>query len=142
MRDNLPDVADRAELVNIPGVSLGDEDDPLVVNLFYLPPKNASQKEALLEEKAYHFHVTIPQRYPFLPPTWKWISRPSEKSHPCLGPDGLVSVDALSHWTPGYSLSNVLISLFPSCALADQCSSVTSCLWNFKVCLFLPSDHL
>ena len=125
--------SDKAELLKITGVAIEEGDDPHKVNLFYLPPHEGGQRAAWKGPTAYHFRIAIPIKYPFVPPTWKWVSRPLQKPHRCLGPDGVVSVEALSQWTPANSLSNVLISLFPSCTLADQCSSVTSHLWNLKV---------
>jgi ubiquitin-protein ligase len=110
-----------------------DSEDPYIINLHYSSPQKTSRGESSQPQSAYHFRIAIPAKYPFVPPTWKWVSRPCQKPHPCLGPDGVVSVEALSQWTPANSLSNVLISLFPSCILADQCSSVTSHLWNLKV---------
>lgn len=127
--------SDREELLKIRGVTIEEGDGPHTVNLFYSPPQDIRRHGIGEVPKSYHFRVAIPLKYPFVPPTWKWVSRPCQKPHPCLGPDGVVSVEALSQWTPANSLSNVLISMFPSCTLADQCSSVTSHLWNLKVCL-------
>eukprot|EP00892_Ulva_mutabilis_P000653 jgi/Ulvmu1/10589/UM065_0043.1 len=122
---------DREELAAISGVTIAESDEPLTINLYFRPLRDNSATKDVANDIAFHFRITIPAKYPFHPPSFKWISRPAGVAGhtPFLGPNGDVSISALSQWTPASSLSNVLISLFPSETLAAQCCSVTSHIW-------------
>lgn len=130
-------LADKQELAAISGVAIAESHDPLTIDLFYNPSRDKRARADTDGLETFHFRVSIPAKYPFHPPLFKWISRPSGPAGhtPFLGPNGDVSISALSHWTPASSLSNVLISLFPSTLLAAQCCSVTSHIWLMGVLL-------
>lgn len=121
-------------------MAIAESDDPLTINLYYNPSLDSRARADTGVRAAFHFRINIPPKYPFHPPLFKWISRPAGPAGhtPFLGPNGDVSISALSHWTPASSLSNVLISLFPSALLAAQCCSVTSHIWLMGV-LSLPA---
>lgn len=127
--------ADREELAAISGVTVAESDEPLTINLYFSPSRGKSASAGADVDKTFHFRISIPAKYPFHPPSFKWISRPAGAAGhtPYLGPKGDVSISALSQWTPASSLSNVLISLFPSETLAAQCCSVTSHIWLMGV---------
>lgn len=141
-------LADKQELAAIAGVTILESDDPLTIHLFYNPNavREAKTKTDTDRLSAFHFRISIPPKYPFHPPLFKWLSRPPGHScsavTPFLGPNGDVSNSALSQWTPASSLSNVLISLFPSAMLAAQCCSVTSHIWLMGVRCFLVASSL
>lgn len=126
---------DREELAAISGVTIAESDEPLKINLYFTPSRDNSARTDAAVDSTFHFRITIPAKYPFQPPSFKWISRPAGAAGhtPFLGPNGDVSISALSQWTPASSLSNVLISLFPSETLAAQCCSVTSHIWLMGV---------
>lgn len=109
--------------------------DPLTINLYYKPSGLTTRAADAELQAIFHFRITVPSRYPFRPPSFKWVSRPpGPPGHsPFLGPHGDVSVPALSQWTPASSLANVLLALFPSAPLAAQCCRATSHLWLLGV---------
>lgn len=83
-------------------------------------------------DDAFEFTVSVPRRYPFMPPTWRW--RRKAHHHRCLGPDGAVSTDSLTYWTPASSLANVLLDIFPELCEAGGAERVTAQLSELQVC--------
>lgn len=86
--------ADVEELAVIAYTNVLLVDDGNAVKLTYAAPSTAAAPLSRAPFRAtYVFHIAIPRRYPFVPPTWKWTRRPPADRHPNLGPDGLVSVE-------------------------------------------------
>ena len=97
------------ELKGLPGLKLEpDHEDVAEFQITVLAGTSSGKEEE------FAFSISCPNNYPFKPPTWRWQAKPPGY-HPCLGPDGIVSVDMLTQWSPVNSLASVLLELFPDC---------------------------
>jgi ubiquitin-protein ligase len=126
-------LADVKELREFPGVEvITYPDDARLIDVLFVPQSSQDQ-EAYKSSEQYRFQIRVPTTYPFHAPSWKWLDAPSFPTHECLGPDGDVSVDALSQWQPTRTLAGVLIALFPASNLANHCNRVTSHISDMDV---------